>query len=368
MTGADVQERLYCHTVVPGDPIELAAVLRTAGRTLLLDALSPPLDVRVGEGQRAHFVALQIGVGQSEVVGDTLRLPLWWSPVGDTPFCELAGAFSLDPNGHGIELAFTGQLLPAGLPADVLAAAKQTGHRLLRALAAELTRVAAAPPGPADLPASLRVRDVMTPEPLVVHADMTVRAATITLLRHDVTGAPVVDSAGRLVGVLSQSDLLVREAAPRVRHGVAERDERRRRLATTVGEACSRPALTIHPNTSLREAARLLLDADVGRLVVLEEGAVAGVLSRRDVLRALTRSPAQLAAAAGDRLRALGLDHVQADLSPSGQATLTGTVDRRSDAQAAARTVRAIDGITEVEDLVGWRTDDLADRQPALSG
>lgn len=114
------------------------------------------------------------------------------------------------------------------------------------------------------------------------------------LLREQISGAPVVDDQGALVGVLTESDLLAREAALRWRGGLAANRERAQRLAVTAGDVCTRPARTIGPDMSVREAARTLLDEDVSRLAVVEADRLIGVLSPYDVLSALARFPAEL--------------------------------------------------------------------------
>ena len=105
------------------------------------------------------------------------------------------------------------------------------------------------------------------------------------LLREGVSAAPVVDDDGTVVGVFSHSDVLARFAAPRQRRGPLARVDDRHAEAVTVGEACSRPAVTIGADATVDTAARELLDRDIGRLVVLRDGALAGVVSRTDVLK-----------------------------------------------------------------------------------
>lgn len=84
-----------------------------------------------------------------------------------------------------------------------------------------------------------RVAEVMTTDPMTLAEDESVEAAALRLLQRGVSGAPVVTADGVLVGVFSDSDLLPRIAAPRVRSGALARVEDRQRMARTVGQACT---------------------------------------------------------------------------------------------------------------------------------
>jgi CBS domain-containing protein len=207
-------------------------------------------------------------------------------------------------------------------------------------------------------PPRLRVRDIMGPASPVLREDVPLRSAALVLLEYGVGGAPVVDDGGALVGMLSGSDLLAREAAPRERRGPSAREEARQRRARTVGEACARPAIVTHPDTSAREAARLLLDSDVSRLAVVEERLV-GMVSRADVLQALARPPAEVQQSVDAELARGGAVGVTAVVDDDGVAVLSGQVKRRSDAREARRLVAAVDGVIGVEGTPSWDFDDL---------
>ena len=109
-------------------------------------------------------------------------------------------------------------------------------------------------------------------------------------MRSGISGAPVLGAHGEVVGVLSEADLLVNQALwP---GGTGRKAERAgaRRDPVLVGDACSRPAVTTDVDASLGDAAQLMLDRDVARLVVLEGAAIAGIVTRHDVLKAWDRT------------------------------------------------------------------------------
>lgn len=129
------------------------------------------------------------------------------------------------------------------------------------------------------------VAEIMTRDPISLAEGESVHFAGFVLLREGISAAPVIDRDGALVGVFSHSDVLAKFAAGRQRRGALARVDDRRARATTVGDACSRPAITIGPTATVDTAARALLDHDVGRLIVVEHGEVVGVVSRNDVLK-----------------------------------------------------------------------------------
>jgi len=123
----------------------------------------------------------------------------------------------------------------------------------------------------------LCVADVMTFDPIVVRADAPIEEAEDLLEANRVSGLPVVDGGGALVGVISQTDLV------RLAHHSISDILRARPDGLRVGEVMTSPPLTVAMTASLVEAARTMRDAHVHRLVALDdEGDPVGVLSASD--------------------------------------------------------------------------------------
>jgi CBS domain-containing protein len=115
-----------------------------------------------------------------------------------------------------------------------------------------------------------------------VRGDDTLSEAIRLLADSHVSGLPVVDSAGRVIGVVSSSDILQAEAE------TTELSELRRlRAETLVEEVMTRKPLLISPEADLREAAQQMLYAEVHRLFVEAEGTLVGVISQSDIVRAV---------------------------------------------------------------------------------
>ena len=124
---------------------------------------------------------------------------------------------------------------------------------------------------------SFTVADYMTREVVAVHPDMPTSEAIVLLLKHRISGMPVVDEDGKLVGILSERDCLKAFVHARYHNlpTTAARD-----LMTTEVE-------TVGPDMGILEVADLFLDRHFRRLPVVEEDRLVGQISRRDVLRAM---------------------------------------------------------------------------------
>lgn len=123
----------------------------------------------------------------------------------------------------------------------------------------------------------LCVADVMSFDPVLVRADAPIEDAEELLETNHISGLPVVDAAGALVGVISQTDLV------RLAHHSIGDILRARPDGLRVGEVMTSPPLTVPMTASLVEAARLMHNARVHRLVALDDAdEPVGVLSASD--------------------------------------------------------------------------------------
>ena len=153
-----------------------------------------------------------------------------------------------------------------------------------------------------------RVAQIMTRRPVTLREHDPVHLGGLTLLRHGLSAAPVVDDDGQLIGVLSGSDLLARFAAPRQRRGPIARLDDRHARAESIGQACSRPAVTTSPEATVGTAARELLDGDIGQLIVVDDGRIVGVLNRNDLLKLFLGDVDEAETAGRPRLSYMGPD------------------------------------------------------------
>lgn len=125
---------------------------------------------------------------------------------------------------------------------------------------------------------TLRVGNLMTVDPVVIGPDAQVHEAELLLKTYRISGLPVVED-GEVIGVISQTDLLNARSSELIGSNWDR---------VKVRHLMSRPAVTVHLATTIRRAARLMLDEQIHRLVVVDpDGAPIGVLSASDLLRAL---------------------------------------------------------------------------------
>ena len=148
---------------------------------------------------------------------------------------------------------------------------------------------------------SKTVADVMTRDPITVRPDTPLADVIKTLAERRISGLPVIDQANKLVGVISETDLMWQETGVTPpayimlldsviyleNPGHYERDLHKA-LGQTVGDVMSRDPATVSPQQSVRQAAQLMHDRDVHRLpVVDDEGHVVGILTRGDIVRTM---------------------------------------------------------------------------------
>lgn len=207
----------------------------------------------------------------------------------------------------------------------------------------------------------MRIGDVMTRKVRTVRPETPLKEAAALLAREGISGLPVVDGDGAVVGVLSEADILVKESGPRPGHqGVlawllepADPALPAKLQATRAGEAMSSPALTISPERPLREAATRMLEEGVNRLPVVDEaGRLVGIVSRGDLVRAFARSDEEIRREIEQEVlrRELWLDDPEAIrvTVTGGAVRLEGAVGSAADAELLPRFVQRVPGVVQV--------------------
>jgi CBS domain-containing protein len=223
----------------------------------------------------------------------------------------------------------------------------------------------------------MNVRDVMTTEVITVGPTTPLRDVARVLADNRISGLPVVDEAGSVLGVVSEADFLVKEqGADGIRHRplarlVGESRTTRARLARlaarTAGEAMSSPAITVAPWMRIAQAAQVMLERRINRLPVVEHGCLVGIVTRADLIRAYVRTDAELAHTIREEIlwRTLMLDPatfvVQVE---DGVAHVSGAVQRRSSAELIAHAVAMVPGVLDVRTDVSWWLDDSRNEPP----
>lgn len=217
------------------------------------------------------------------------------------------------------------------------------------------------------------VSDVMTAPVVTVDPGTSFRAIVQALKRHRISAVPVVDTDGRLLGIVSEADLLLKEADPlpkrtRLLEGRQRRLERAKAAGQSARELMTTPVVTVEPTVTLSEAARIMHEKGVKRLPVIDaQGHLVGMVSRADLLKAFLRPDAEIKREVLDDLitRRLRLAPESVEVTVhDGVVSLSGEIDRRSDILGLDRMVAEVAGVIGVRDDMRFRYDDTNEPIP----
>jgi CBS domain-containing protein len=209
------------------------------------------------------------------------------------------------------------------------------------------------------------VRDVMTTQVVWVELDTPFAAIAASLHQYRVSAFPVLDEAGTVAGVVSESDLLAKlalgggeEGMPGMITGILHQHQAEKARAVTAAELMTAPAVTISPDDTVEQAARLMYVRRVKRLPVTDAaGRLVGILSRADVLSVYGRPDAEI----GEDIRR---DILQFE-SPAGEGTfdvsvtdgvvtLAGAPASCEQGHQIVRLTRHVQGVVAVRDRLDY--------------
>lgn len=211
------------------------------------------------------------------------------------------------------------------------------------------------------------VADVMTADVVAVPEEAPYRSIVELLAERRISAVPVVDAERKVLGVVSEADLLYKvefagSVARRRVFPTRRRSPREKGEGMVARELMTAPAVTIGPDTSLHAAARLMTEKGVKRLpVVAEDGTLAGIVSRPDLLKVHLRSDEELRHDIKHEVleRTLWLEPYIVDVSvENGVVSLRGRLDRRTLADLTTQLVAAVPGVVAVEDHLTYELDD----------
>ena len=143
------------------------------------------------------------------------------------------------------------------------------------------------------------VKDVMSTHVIAIRDIATFKEIATTLHEQRVSAFPVIDEDNKVIGVVSEADLLAKEAlegtVPRTQQSLTQQSVRRRVNAVTAADLMTKPPVTTSPDEPVTHAARLMYDRRVKRLpVTRDDGTLIGIVTRSDVLSVYSRSDADI--------------------------------------------------------------------------
>jgi CBS domain-containing protein len=207
----------------------------------------------------------------------------------------------------------------------------------------------------------MKIKDIMTTPVLTVPPESPFKDVVERLVNAQVSGLPVVDSDGRLVGMVTEADLVTKEAYPDRRRTLAllaDMLSTREQLwltqaaGYTAHDVMTRNVATCAPGEDVRTVTRRMLQRGVKRMPVVDKGALVGIVSRGDILKVFVRPDADIEAEVNGVIALV--PHQQVEVSVTGGVVrLTGDVRSPRDESLLVASVRRVDGVVDVVGELG---------------
>lgn len=224
-----------------------------------------------------------------------------------------------------------------------------------------------------------RVKEVMSSEVVSTRCDAPFKEVARLLAEHRISGLPVVDDEDKVVGVVSETDLLYHQVRQEPEHGHrrfhlpkltrSSRVAAVKARARTAEHLMTRPAFIASPGQYVTEAARTMDQHRVERLpVVDDEDHLVGIVTRGNLLQVFLRPDDEIRQDVVTQVsRGIDCPRYTVDAAvDNGVVTLKGHLDRRSDAALAMRIAEQVDGIVAVVDQLTYHLDDSRPPRPTL--
>jgi CBS domain-containing protein len=220
---------------------------------------------------------------------------------------------------------------------------------------------------------SATVKDVMTTHVVAVRKNASFKDMVISLREHRVSAFPVVDDEDRVVGVVSEADMLAKEALEFTPSGrvayILHHREQAKAAGVTAADLMTRPPVTIGPLESVGSAARLMYSRKVKRLPVVDvEGRLVGIVSRSDVLSVYSRPDPEIRHEITERvlLDTLLVDPARFTVTVTdGVVTIEGTPETAMVGRDIIEEIRHVEGVVSVRDRLVYPSDA---QWPAVAG
>ncbi len=204
------------------------------------------------------------------------------------------------------------------------------------------------------------VKDVMTTRVIWVRKEAPFRELAAALRRHRVSAFPVLGDGDKVIGVVSEADLLTKEALdgePGVFSGILHRRDAEKARGTTAGDLMTAAVVTVAPEDTVEHAARLMYTRKVKRLPVIDaNGHLVGIISRADVLSVFDRTDEEIRTEIGELLRDEFLvdPHAFDVTVKDGVVTLTGVPETNEIGHELVQQVRHVQGVVAVRDRLSY--------------
>ena len=221
----------------------------------------------------------------------------------------------------------------------------------------------------------MKVSELMTEKVLTIGPEAPIKDVAAILVANGISGLPVCDIEGAVLGVISEGDILYKEHDPAEGHmggplgwiieGAPDPKSFIKAKALTARKAMTSPAITIAPYESVSQAARIMSERHINRLPVVRNEKLVGIVTRGDLVRAFTRTDAELEAELKQDVlqRTMWIDPGKVAVNvKNGVATLSGRLPIRSDVEMLNKLAARVPGVVAVESTVEWDVDETTRR------
>jgi CBS-domain-containing membrane protein len=209
----------------------------------------------------------------------------------------------------------------------------------------------------------MQARDIMTTNVISINSAASIWNAIALMLSKGISGLPVTEDGGRVCGVLTEGDLLTRKEissrlSAQAGHAVTQEKDLERyiqRNGWCVADVMSRDVISALPETPVAELAATMSSRQIKRIPIIEHGRLAGIVSRRDILRAFSQSTQDAVAGGDDALRLAIVTRLRSDLGlenenievtvRNAQVSIKGTIQSELQRRAIKVLVEGVRGI-----------------------
>jgi len=210
-----------------------------------------------------------------------------------------------------------------------------------------------------------KVKDVMTGEVVAVRRDASFKEMAIRLRQYRVSAFPVIDENRRVIGVVSEADLLAKEALagdhagiPAAVTGILHHKDYKKSEGLTASDLMTHPAVTVRPEDSVEHAARLMYTLQVKRLPVVDAGGyLIGIVSRADLLTVFDRADEEIHAEVVNDviLREFLVDPAMFTVAVAdGVVTVRGNPETAELGRNLVTKIRGVQGVVAVRDELAY--------------
>ena len=148
----------------------------------------------------------------------------------------------------------------------------------------------------------MKAKDIMTTDVVTVSKDITIEELARLFTRHDISGAPVIDQTGAIIGIVTENDLIKMEQRLHIPTVISIfdaviylgsskkfEDDIKRMAATKVEDIYRKEVVTLEDNATLEDIATIMCDKNIHHIPIIKKGKLIGMIGKKDIVKAIAR-------------------------------------------------------------------------------